>query len=94
MALFDKTYLICCLALTIHLTSNSLCIDCHINCFSILAGLSITIIVPGFLSHPFCYFQILGMFAVLQSFGISLFSKDLVNIGRSFSSPESSIKSD
>jgi len=33
------------------------------------------------------------MFVVLQSFGIFLFSQDLANIGRPYSSPECSFKS-
>lgn len=93
MALFDKTYLLCCLALSVFLTSNSLWIDSHINCSSILAGISVTIIVPSSLSHSCFPFQTLRMFVVLQSFGISLFSQDLENIDRSYNSPGSSFKS-
>lgn len=92
MALFDKTYLICCLALCIFLTSNSLLIDSCINCSSILAGISVTVIVPSSLSHPFGPSQILGVFVVLQSIEISLFFQDLLNTDRSYSSPESSFK--
>lgn len=93
VALFDKTYVICCMALCIFLTSNSLWIYSCINCSSILAGISVTVIVHSSLSHPFSPSQVLGVFVVLQTIEISLFFQDLLNTDRSYSSSESWFKS-